>query len=204
MAITFLTNEDKNIIDGQINKLTETTNLLSEEIVEQLDGKQPKGDYALKSEIPVEDEWEIIETITLQETVSSIPVKFNNGYKKIKLLITNPEKTDSQMNGLINSGTESNPTYIYCVAVVGNNARINLCAVEIYADGEYWRVKHGSINSAGLNPHGSTTITMTETTPSLYDTLLVSDVPSLTQVTIREASVGLKAGMIITIKGVRA
>lgn len=37
MAITFLTNEDKNIIDGQINKNAEDIGRLSEEFVEQID-----------------------------------------------------------------------------------------------------------------------------------------------------------------------
>lgn len=45
MAVTFLTNEDKTILDGQINKLTETTNSLYEEIGELFDPFFASGDY---------------------------------------------------------------------------------------------------------------------------------------------------------------
>lgn len=53
MAVTFLTNEDKNILDGQINKLTETTEQLSEEIDNLFAPFFASGDYP-KLDIPAD------------------------------------------------------------------------------------------------------------------------------------------------------
>lgn len=53
----------------------ESVDKLSEEIVNQgeaIEGKQPKGDYALRSEIPVEGEYELIETIIVKEPTALI------------------------------------------------------------------------------------------------------------------------------------
>ena len=52
---------------------TEEVARLSEEIAEQnkvIEGKQPKGDYALKSDIPVDGEYELIEEFTLNEDLA--------------------------------------------------------------------------------------------------------------------------------------
>lgn len=55
--------------------VNDAINSLSEEIVDQgkaIEGKQPKGDYALRSEIPVEGEYELIEAITVKDPTALI------------------------------------------------------------------------------------------------------------------------------------
>ena len=65
---------------------------LSEEIAEQLEGKQPKGDYALKSDIPsvVPDAgFELVENVTTAEKVAAISIPVGS-YKSFRLYLEVP------------------------------------------------------------------------------------------------------------------
>lgn len=121
--------------------VTEEIGKLSEEIVEQLDGKQPKGDYALKSDIPVEGVYELIETITLEEDAIIRRTQETNGtpYKFSRLLIKMETNAASVVGANWNAKNAGTQVALMWINGLSNIAGTANAVFEVRKDCGYWR-----------------------------------------------------------------
>lgn len=160
-------------------------------------------------------EYELIETITLEEGMARIErTKEPDGalynFEAAKILIYSPPNDIVGRSAQVFFGDNANPNYLYgfVATTPSTNDKHNTSVMYAEKVKGYWRViRMANPNNTIANPNGSVYSGTSETIPSYRNELSVSKMPMISRIVIigyAGGYVDIPAGVTIEIWGVRA